>query len=85
MYTSHDDPKIKEYNTVVSKCFRITDKVMKVLEGYDLCDGNVVKQAPLQEAIGHCVRKKDGATGYIFESMKACKTSQSDAADGASS
>jgi hypothetical protein len=83
MFTHAHDPKLKEYDDVISKCFKITGKTVKALASYDLCDGNVVKQAPMQKALGHCVRKKDDATGYIFETKKDCEQAQADTADGA--
>ncbi len=82
LYTHSFDKKIKEYNDVISKCFKLSSGAIRVLQSYDSCIKGPIEG--IAEAIGECSRK-DRSHAYFFDTKNACDGAREDADAGASS
>lgn len=78
-------PKVKnhEHADEVSKCFKFNKPSKEVLQSYQSCRKDPKLSAPLDEAVGTCVRK-DGANAYFFEDMQECNGARDEIVDGLS-
>ena len=70
-------PKAKAHPSKdeVSKCFKFNKPSKEVLQSYQSCRKDPKLPAPLDEAMGTCVRK-DGANAYFFEDLQECNAAR---------
>jgi len=61
----------------ISKCFKFHKISQEILQTYQSCRKDPKLPAPLDEAMGTCIRK-DGANAYFFEDMKECEAARAE-------
>ena len=83
LFTHSKNPKIKEYNDVISQCFKLNSAAIAVLKTYTSCMRTKGRQTPLEKSIGECSRV-DGADAFFFNDKAECESARADTVDGAS-
>lgn len=80
LFTHLPKTKNKEKADEVSKCFKFNKPSKEVLQSYQSCRKDPKLKAPLEEAMGTCLRQ-DGANAYFFEDMEECNAARDELVD----
>lgn len=77
---THLQKPAKKSVSDISKCFKFNKPSKEVLQSYQQCRKDPKLPAPLEEALGTCVRN-DGANAYFFEDMQECESARAEVVD----